>query len=595
MTTGGEFGVLLRDFCYSNFGDLEKAIAGLFGDIDQDIETARMKIHPDVYFSQVGVIALLVGVIPLIGFGLISMGLFQLPVDLGIPPVYLIPISIVLPLIIIGVGVATPKISASNRLSNLKVEIPYASMYISVMVSGGLSPFQSFVRMRKMDLLPNMKEEVDRIETIVMSTGSDPVTAMEQAAKTMDLKDYKELLLGYASSVRTGGDTLSYLFNQTENMFRRLAIQVKSKGEMAAMLMEAYTIIGILGVLGIFLVFVVGMSLPTAGVSISPEQFFLFSFVIMPLLSFLFLFAGDMTQFNYPVSNWTPYYVFFGSLPFGALLASQIVLPFFSETPLMVPAPMGFIIWLRKIWGFAEGTEAAIGVTLTLIFIAVPGWISDFYTAGRDGNLQQGITQFLRDLVEVRKSGLSPEKSIDALSNREYKGFSRYLKDINTKINWGYPLRQIYEEFSTKIKNWLALVNIYLLLDTLEVGGGSERSIESLAEFSEVSKQLDAEKKAVLMPLVIVPYIGAALLTGTTVMFLGFFTGSNLGVSVPQVMLYRTLLTPLSIHSFTLGLVTGKIVSGRVSAGFKHALILSLVSLAGIWLVSSMDMAGGLI
>lgn len=595
MSSNVEFGMILRDFCYSNFGWLGKAISSLFKGLEKDMETARMKIHPEVYFSEVGVLAILVGFIPLIGYGLISFGLFNLPIDLGIAPIMLLPASIVIPLIIIGIGLAIPSSSASNRLSSLKVEIPYASMYISVMVSGGLSPFEAFIRMRNMDLLPNMKEEVDRIETIVMSTGADPLTAMEQAAKSMDLKDYKELLLGYASSVRTGGDTLNYLFNQTQSMFRSLTTQVKAKGETAAMLMEAYTIIGILGVLGIFLVFVVGMSLPTAGVSISADQFFLFSFVVMPMLSFLFIFAGDMSQFNYPVSNWAPYYVLFGTLPFAGLLASQIVLPFFSEKFLLVPALMDFIIWLRIMWGFAEGTEAAIGVTLTLIFIAIPVWIADFYTAGKDGNLQDGITQFLRDLVEVRKSGLSPERSIEALSEREYKGFSKYLKDISTKINWGYPLRQIYEEFQGKIKNWLALVNIYLLLDTIEVGGGSEQSIESLAEFSESSKQLEEEKRAVLMPLVIVPYIGAALLTGTTVMFLGFFTGSDLGISVPQVMLYKTLLTPLAIHSFTLGLVTGKIISGRVSAGFKHALILSLVALGGIWLVSGMDMSGGLI
>jgi flagellar protein FlaJ len=440
-----------------------------------------------------------------------------------------------------------------------------------------------------------MKQEIDRLETIVMSTGADPVTAMEKAAKTMDLKDYKELLLGYASSVRTGGDTLNYLFNQTQNMFRHLAIQVKAKGETAAMLMEAYTIIGILGVLGIFLVFVVGMALPTAGASISPEQFFLFSFVVMPLMSGLFLFAGDMTQFNYPVSNWRPYYVFFAVLPFGGVLATQTVLPFFSESFLSVPALMDFIIWIRVSLGFAEGTEAAIGVAFTLIFVALPVWISDYYSAGKDGNLQDGITSFLRDLVEVRKSGMSPEKSISALASRDYKGFSRYLKDISTKINWGYPIRQVYDDFASKVKNWLALVNIYLLLDTIEVGGGTVESLESLAEFSESSKQLEAEKRAVLMPLVIVPYIGAALLTGTTVMFLGFFGGSNLGISIQQVMLYRVLLTPIALHCFTLGLVTGKIVSGRVSAGFKHAVILSLVALGGIWLVSNMDMSGGLI
>jgi flagellar protein FlaJ len=337
------------------------------------------------------------------------------------------------------------------------------------------------------------------------------------------------------------------------------------------------------------------MSLPTAGVSISPYQFFLFSFVIMPFISIVFIYAGDSVQFNYPISNWKPYYVFVGMVPVGVALASQFVLPYFDDKYMFVPLLTDFIVWIRDMLNFGVGTEPAIGVAITLILISIPVYLSDFYTAGRDNKLMDGITQFLRDLVEVRKSGLSPEKSIEALSTRDYKSFSRHLKDISTKINWGYPLRQIYDEFAANVKNWLALVNIYLLIDTIEVGGGSEDSIESLAEFSESTKQLELEKRAALMPLLIVPLIGAALLTGTTVMFLGFFTGSNLGISVPVERLYQTLLTPLAIHSFTLGLVTGKIVSGRVSAGFKWAILLSLVSLGGIWAVSNLNLSGGLI
>ena len=595
MINPENLGMLFRDYCYAYLGGIGKILSKTFKGVDRSLETACMNVHSEVYFSMISFYALLSSIPPLTVLILSLLKIIPLQSLFGINPLLMIPVTIALPVGVILFGSIIPSMKASNRMSELQVEIPYASMYISVMVSGGLSPFESFLRMKKMNLLPKMKDEVERIETIVMSTGVDPLTAMEQAGKAVDIKDYKELLLGYASSVRTGGDTLHYLFNQTHNMFRNLTINVKGKGETAAMLMEAYTIIGILGVLGLFLVFVVGMSLPTAGVSISPFQFFIFSFIVMPALSFLFLYAGDMVQFNYPISNWKPYYILFITIPIAALLATQIVLPFFSDSFLVVPALRNMIIWMRESMNFAEGTEAAIGVTITLLVIAIPGWIADYYTAGRDGNLQSGITQFLRDLVEVRKSGLSPEKSLEALSTREYGGFSKYLKDISTKINWGYPLRQIYDEFSSKIKNWLALVNIYLLIDTMEVGGGTEQSIETLAEFSESTQQLEAEKKAVLMPLIIVPYIGAALLTGTTVMFLGFFTGSNLGVSVPQIMLYRTLLTPLAIHSFTLGLVTGKIVSGRVSNGFKHATFLSLVSLGGIWAVSNLNLGGGLI
>jgi flagellar protein FlaJ len=243
----------------------------------------------------------------------------------------------------------------------------------------------------------------------------------------------------------------------------------------------------------------------------------------------------------------------------------------------------------------AEGTEASLGLAVTLIVVTLPAAIADVYIIGREGKILHGINQFLRDLVETRKSGLSPERCIHALSDKDYGAFSGHLQSISMKLNWGYPLRKIYEEFRDTVQNWLALVNIYLLVDTIEVGGGTEESLETLAKFAESTKQLDDEKKAVLFPLTIVPYIGAALLTGTTVMFLQFFTNmGGMGVSIAEITLYRVLLTPLALNSWVLGLVTGKIVSGRVSAGFKHAIFLTLVAIGGIWMVSNLSMGASL-
>ena len=585
----------LRDFCYAYFGWMGRGLSTAFRGMERDLDAAYMKVHSDVYFSVVGFVAFLSLTIPFTLFLFVLMGLWPELPFLPLGGLMFIPFTAVVPFIVIVLGVIMPKTAASNRVSGLKIEIPYASMYISVMTSGGLSPYESLLRMRHMDLLPKMQKEVYRIETIVMSTGADPITAMEQAARVVNLNDYKELLLGYASTVRTGGDTLHYLFNQTESMFRRLSTRIRALGENMGLIMEAYTIVGILGVLGLFLIYVVGMSLPAAGIGISPQQFFLFSFVILPLLSVVFIYFADTAQISYPISNWRTYLVFAAFLPVGCLLGTQMVLPFFDDRFLLFPPAHHLILLIRTLLNFAEGTEAAIGLSLTLIIIALPGLAADYYFTGREASLQHGITQFLRDLVETRKSGLSPERCIEALSSRDYRGFSKHLRTISLKLSWGYPIRQIYEEFRARVRSWLALVNIYLLIDTIEVGGGTEESLETLAEFSESTKQLDDEKRATLMPLTIVPYIGAALLTGTTVMFLQFFINmSGLGVSIQHTMLYKVLLTPLALHSFALGLVTGKIVSGRVSAGFKHALFLTLVAMGGTWAVTNMSMGPSL-
>jgi hypothetical protein len=47
------------------------------------------------------------------------------------------------------------------------------------------------------------------------------------------------------------------------------------------------------------------------------------------------------------------------------------------------------------------------------------------------------------------------------------------------------------------------------------------------------------------------------------------------------------MITPLVIHVFILGLVTGKIVSNRVSAGFIHSIFLMLIAIIGVWMVTN--------
>ena len=578
----------IRDFCYAYFGWIGEGLIKIVPGFEKDIDSSNMKIYPPVYLSILGCISL----ISLILTGILNILSFMRilpPIPLISTGALISPILLALPLLILVIGIILPKTAASNRVAGLKIEIPYASMYISTMTSGGLSPYESILRMRRMDLLPNMKEEVKRIDMIVKSRGLDPVKGMEEAAKVVNLKEYKELLLGYASAVKTGGDTLHFLFNQTDSMFRQLSTRIKALGENMGMLMEAYTIIGILGVLGIFLIYVVGMALPSAGAGLSAAQFFLFSFIILPMLSILFIYLADAAQISYPTSNWKTYQFFGLFLPLNLFIGSQLILPPFTEDFIIIPSLFNGLLTLRDFLQLENGTEAALGMGVTLILIALPGAIADIYFIGREGKILDGINSFLRDLVETRKSGLSPEKCIDALHSRDYGSFSKYLDEINMKINWGYPLRKIYEEFNEKVKNWLALVNIYLLIDTIEVGGGTERSLETLAAFSESTKHLEDEKKAVLMPLTIVPYIGAVLLTGTTILFLQFFVSGG-GVSVSTVSLYKVLLTPLALHSWFLGIVTGKIVGGRVSAGFKHSIVLTIVSIFGIWAVSNINM-----
>jgi len=229
---------------------------------------------------------------------------------------------------------------------------------------------------------------------------------------------------------------------------------------------------------------------------------------------------------------------------------------------------------------------------MSLIALSLPMYFFDRLFAETEKGVLEGVVSFLRDLVENRKTGLSPERSIQTLAERDYGKFSQYLKLMSAEISWGIPLRRIFEDFKSKVRNWLCLVNLYLLIDTIEVGGGTEESLETLAEFAESTRELENERKSLLLPLFIVPYLGAAILTITTIMLLQLFTNMSIigGAPVATRDLTKMLITPLILHSFTIGIVTGKIVSGRAAGGFKHAAILMMVSVTGIWIATHMLM-----
>jgi len=583
----------LDNFCYARLGGFGKVLLKLHGKIVDEIDAANMRVHPIAYLSRVFFATLLASTTSGVLILLFALKIPPMALLAGILPTPLLfpVILVVIPLVVLGLGLVYPGFKASSRVSGLKSEIPYASMYVSVMVSGGLNPYTALLRIKDVKLLPKLREEIGRIQALVLSHGMDPISAMERAAKVINLKEYKELLLGYASAVRTGGDVFHYLYQQTDGMFKKLATDIRAVGENLGLVMETYIIFAVLGALSYYMFFVISMSIGTnVGLSLSSESFFLFAFILLPFISGIFLFLADMAQTNYPSPYAKTYLILMGSIPIGAALLTVTVIPFFIDVPPLLKFAVPLITFTQTILGLPEGTEPAIGLAITLSLTVVPALIKDYLNTRSESSILSGVTSFLRDMVETRKTGLSPERCIKSLADRSYGDFSKHLKLINLRLSLGESLSSIYEDFASKVKSWLSLINIYLLVDAIEVGGGKEESLETLAEFAESTRALENERRKLLRPLLFVPYIGAILLTATVILLLQFFTGNPAATSatLSMMQLNRILLTPLILHSFMIGLVAGKVSSGRVSSGFKHGIFLVIAAIVGIRLGSVM-------
>jgi len=527
------------------------------------LERAKIKIYPETYVSLMLFIAVLTIPVTIISILILYFYAF-------IPVIFLVPLPVY---VMIGF-LLIPLSRAGERASNLEREMPFAAAYISVMASGGIAPYTSFKRLAEVELMPAMRSEAREIIKDVEIFGIDPLTAIENAAKRNPLDIFKDFLAGYASTVIIGGDIGHFLERKAEDIFKTRALRVKAAAERLGMLLETFIIVMVLMSLCFYILFSVE-SIYSVGISMY-SGIILYTYLFTPMLSLMFIYLAHSMQPKTPVVEMRPYKVFGLCSVVGILLLLLLTnffgymqLPFFSQLQTIIDLP--------------------VAIAIALFVATAPAAIVHQRVSSKRNSMEQGINSFLRDLTEVRKTGLSPEKCIESLSNRDYGEFSKELRKISSEISWGAPVRKVIMDFVKRTKSWMSQLVMFLLVETIDVGGGTIAMIESLARFNNLTQEVEKEKKMAVRPYIMMPYFAAILLVATTTMMIGFTSGT-LGVAATGQTkdlgpMITTFVTSAIFHSYLIGIVAGKISEESVAAGFKHAAILVIIAVLAAKLV----------
>jgi flagellar protein FlaJ len=479
------------------------------------------------------------------------------------PIVFLVP----LPFYVMIGFLIWPMSKASERASNLEREMSFAAAYISVMASGGIAPYTSFKRLAKVEMMPAMRGEAREIMKDVEIFGIDPLSAIEIAAKKNPLDVFKDFLSGYASTVIIGGDIGHFLERKAEDIFKTRALRVKAAAERLGMLLETFIIVMVLMSLCFYILFSVE-SIYSTGIGLS-SGIILYTYLFTPMFSLMFIYLAHSMQPRTPIVETRPYKVF------GICSAIAIVL-FALLTNFMGLISVPFLAPIQTV------VDLPIAIAIALFVATAPAAVVYTRLSAKKASTEVGINSFLRDLTEVRKTGLSPEKCIESLSNRDYGEFSKHLRKISSEISWGVPVRKVIMDFLKRTKSWMTQIIMFLLVETIDVGGGTIAMVESLARFNNLTQEVEKEKKMSMRPYILMPYFAAILLVATTTMMIGFTTGT-LGVAGTgeekdlsgMIMIFTTSCI---FHSYLIGLVAGKISEESVAAGFKHASILVIIA-----------------
>jgi flagellar protein FlaJ len=312
---------------------------------------------------------------------------------------------------------------------------------------------------------------------------------------------------------------------------------------------------------------VLPVSLPS-----SPVFSYLIVFVLLPGISFVILYVMD-------------------KIVFSTIVGAQKIL--MKGVYFSLAAIIAFVALLAT--GVIQKVMDPV-YALPIFLIAASAWPAyrGMKLEKNMKGMESELPSYLRDVAESRKAGLSPEKCIVYASERiRDSAFHGVVKSFANQLEWGVPLRKIYENLAGSVKSFSALIHFRVLIEAIESGGGYTTSLEILAQSSESSYNIEKEKSSMLKPYFYIAFMVTALTSITTLMVAQTFTeigdniltpGATQGAPLPkpqetgEFSSTQMLAIGISAQSWMSGFLIGKISSGSFATGFKYSIMLLAIS-----------------
>ena len=204
-------------------------------------------------------------------------------------------------------------------------------------------------------------------------------------------------------------------------------------------------------------------------------------------------------------------------------------------------------------------------------------------------SVEEKFPDFLREMAERLRSGMSFYKALEAAAKRDYGPLTEELKILIYQISWGAKPEEAFQAFAKRIGTPLARRVSILLLEVGKMGAKTAMVLETIGDFLRSIQLIEKEKTAELRIHMLTIYtafltfmIISAILVTKFFYPLYFSIAEYAGALKPlmtPIEARQLLLHMLSIEAITSGLMAGKISEKRISAGLKHAIILLAISL----------------
>jgi len=241
------------------------------------------------------------------------------------------------------------------------------------------------------------------------------------------------------------------------------------------------------------------------------------------------------------------------------------------------------ILAYRRIVSVSWDNFFVIGLISALVLPSV----TYYFDTRRKDSIDNNLPSLLRDIAEAGRTGMTLTRAIEVNAERDYGPLTEELRKTVAQLTWKIPLEKALQSFSDRCDTPLVRRATLLILEASKAGGDIQESIDTVNRHTEELQSIERKRKSQMRPYNALIYISFLIFLLTVFIivtqFLVIVSSMGgfgfLGAKPAPIENYTQAFLYMSVvEAFFGGLAGGKMSSGSMKQGLKHALLLTLIS-----------------
>jgi len=208
--------------------------------------------------------------------------------------------------------------------------------------------------------------------------------------------------------------------------------------------------------------------------------------------------------------------------------------------------------------------------------------------ARRIAKIDAIFPDFVRDLAESRRAGMTFTRAILFASKGNYGILTPEIQKISQQVSWGSSVEDALTAFSKRVRTRSICRTIQLIIEASKSGGNVADVLEIAAKDAREIKMLEAERKANMASYVVVIYVGMFVFLAIVLIlctsFIPAMVGNKGTAGMQGIMGGGSLASQQDVsgvfylaclvQAFGSALVAGVFENGQFSSSVKHVFIM---------------------